>query len=199
MTLLLLTILAYSTQNEALFAGSVPEKVPTFCVTLRGSEPFYAGIRVNGKWMDDPSMEIPPRQEVELVPDLPWPSQETYRVLSTKIEVKYETSAVRRDRLRRTLAAQGYSLRETASGWWPVRDSDAQYAERQRKMLDQARQAAASATPSLPEAPPAAAGNPTAEMAARRYFAGMLAVPVVCLAGIVFVGRKMVFTGANAK
>ena len=197
MALLLLTILAYSTQNEALFAGSVPEKVPTFCVTVRGSDPFYAGIRLNGKWVDDPGMEMPQRQEVELVPDLPWPSQETYRVLSSKIEIKYETTAMRRDRLQKALAAQGYALRETANGWWPVRDTDAQYAERQRKMLELARQTAATAVPALPEEGVAVQDAATPGGAGRPYAFGMLALPVVCLAAIVFVGKKLVFAGAD--
>ena len=196
MVLFLLTVLAYSTQNEALFSGSVPEKVPTFQVTVRGSEPFYAGMRVNGKWVDDASTEIPPRQEVELVPDAPWQTQETYRILRSKVEAKYETPAMRRERLHKALAAQGYSLRETGNGWRPVRDIDMQYAERMRKMLAASRKTAA-------ETPvPAAASEPVQDSAAaktmvRRYFAAMLAIPIVCLAAIVLIAKKMLFNGGD--
>jgi len=196
MIVLLVTILAYSTQNEALFAGSVPESVPTFQVTVRGSEPFYAGIRVDGKWLDDASTDIASRQEVELVPDAPWPAQETYRILRSKVDMKYEASAMRRDRLQKSLAAQGYSLRETAGGWRPVRDTDAQYAERMRKMLAASRQAEAAAV-----VPDTAAGPAPDQTAAtnmrRRFFFAMLAIPAVCLAAIAFVAKKMLFEGGG--
>lgn len=194
MILFLCTILAFSTQNEALFAGSVPESVPTFQVTVRGSEPFYAGMRVDGKWIDDASTEIPPRQEVELVPDAPWPAQETYRILRSKVEAKYEASAMRRDRFRKALAAQGFSLRETASGWRPVLDSDAQYAERMRKMLAAVRQTAADEP--VPEVAQSPAVDPAAgKTMSRRLFFAMVAIPVACLAAIVFIAKKMVFDG----
>ncbi len=192
MTFLLLAILGYSTQNEALFAGSVPESVPTFQVTVRGSEPFYAGIRVDGSWVKDASTEIAPRQEVELVPDAPWQAQETYRVLRSRVEMKYETSAVRRDRLRKTLAAQGYSLRETATGWRPVRDEDGQYADRMRKML--AAQQSAAGTPAAEVASSLAPAQPTAGTASRKLLSVLLfAIPAGCLAAIVLVAKKMVF------
>jgi hypothetical protein len=196
MTLFLLTILAYATQNEALFAGSVPEKVPTFQATVRGSEPFYAGVRVNGKWIDEPSTEIPPRQEVELVPDAPWQTQDTYKILCSKVELKYETSAMRRDRLQKALAAQGYTLRETANGWRPVRDLDAQYAERMLKMQAALAQSVAAA-PIAEIATSPAQDNAAATPTRRRFFLAMLAIPIVCLAAIAFVAKKMVFDGGS--
>ncbi len=194
MIFFLLTILAYSTQNEALFAGSVPEKVPTFQMTVRGSAPFYAGMRVNGKWVDDAGTEIPPRQEVELVPDAPWQTQETYRILRSKVEAKYETPAMRRDRLHRALATQGFSLRETANGWLPVRDSDMQYAVRMRKMLAASRQSAAETpAPAVPSSP--VQDSAEAKKMSQRFFAAMLAIPIACLAAIVFIAKKMLFDG----
>lgn len=196
MTFFLLTILAYSTQNEALFAGSVPEKVPTFQVTVKGSEPFYAGMRLNGKWIDDAGTEIPPRQEVELVPDAPWQTQETYRILRSKVEVKYETPAMRRDRLHKALAAQGYSLRETAGGWRPVRETDMQYAERMRKTLAASRQTAAD-SPVPAVAPSPVQDDAAAKTRGRRFFAAMLAIPIVCLAAIAFVVKKMFLDGGD--
>jgi hypothetical protein len=196
MVFFLLSVLAYSTQNEALFAGSVPENVPTFQVTVRGSQPFYAGVRVNGKWIDDASTEIAPRQEVELVPDAPWQAQETYRFLRSKVEMKYEANAMRRDRLHKALAAQGYSLRDTANGWRPVRDSDVQYAERMRKMQAASRQAAAGA--GVPESmPTVAADGPADKTMARRLFFAMVAIPVVCMAAIAFVAKKTFFDGGH--
>ena len=197
MILLLLALLGYGTQNEALFAGSVPESVPTFQVTVRGSEPFYAGIRINGIWIADASTEIVPRQEVELVPDAPWQTQETYRVLRSKVEMKYETSAMRRDRLRKALAAQGYSLRETANGWHPVRDTDAQYAERMRKMVAAAQRPAAQ-TPAPETVPSPAPGTTAGNTASRKMFYALLfAIPAVCLAAIAFIAKKMVFDGGG--
>ncbi len=192
MMLILLAILGYSTQNEALFAGSVPEKASTFQVTVKGSEPFYAGIRLSGKWIEDASTEIGPRQEVELVPDAPWQTQESYRVLRSKVEMKYEASAMRRDRLRKTLSAQGYSLRETANGWRPVRDTDAQYADRMRKMAAALQRPAAEAvvaeaTPAVPD--PAVGGKLSRNVLSILLFA----IPVVCLVAIGFVAKKLVF------
>jgi len=193
MILLLLAMLGYGSQNEALFAGSVPESVPTFQVTVRGSEPFYAGIRINGAWVKEASTEIPPKQDLELVPDAPWPAQETYRILKSKVEMKYEASAMRRDRLRKTLGAQGYSIRETANGWRPVRDTDAQYAERMRNMLA-AGQRPAAETPAAGVAPGPAPGQATGSTAGRKLLTLLLVViPAVCLAAIVFVAKKMVF------
>ena len=196
MTLLIIALLAGGTQNEALFSGSVPEKACTFNVTVHGSQPFYAGVRVNGKWIDDPSTEIPPRQELELVPDAPWPAQETYRYLSSKVDRKYEASAMRRDRLQKALKAQGYSLRETANGWRPVRDLDVKYAERLRKMLAASRQSVV-VTP-VQEAPPAPVQDAAAATTMRRrFFVGMLAIPIACLAAIAYIAKKLVFGGGD--
>ncbi len=196
MTLILLTIFAYSTQNEALFSGNVPENVPTFQVTVRGSEPFYAGVRVNGKWLDDPSTEVGARQEVELIPDVPWRTQDSYKILYSKVEMKYEANAMRRDRLHKTLAAQGYSVRETASGWFPVRDSDALYAERMRKIQTAARESAALAVPTEEVRDTAQDAAMCATMR-RRWLAAMIALPVAGLVAIFFVARKMLF-GADS-
>jgi hypothetical protein len=130
---------------------------------------------------------------VELVPDAPWQAQESYRVLSSKVELKYEASAMRRDRLQKTLAAQGYSVRETANGWRPVRDLDTQYVERMRKMQT-------AYLKSVAEAPvPEATASPVQDSAAvkamgRKFFVLMLGIPIACLAAMAFVAKKLVFS-----
>ena len=99
---------------------------------------------------------------------------------------------MRRDRLHKALAAQGYSLRETANGWRPLRDSDVQYAERMRKMLAASRQSQAE-TPVQDAAQNPAQDLATDKTMGRRLFFAMLAIPVACLAAIAFVAKKMVF------
>ncbi len=135
MIALLLILTAQTTQAEALFSGSVPADVPTFQVIQRGREPYYAGLKVDGKWVQDRNTEFKPSQEVDIFVDSPGQAWDSSRTTFRNLEIKYETPVMRRDRLEKGWEAQGYTFRETANGRIPVLQEDAAYAERARNMV----------------------------------------------------------------
>lgn len=136
MMMLLFVITALS-QADALFTGTVPAEIPTFSVSISGSEPFYAAMRVGGEWIKDRNQEIKSNQEVEFVPDIPWRTGEVVRSPMRRAEINYEAPAMRRERLTNTWKSMGYVMMETAAGWSPVKEADIQLAERAQTMAAQ--------------------------------------------------------------
>lgn len=136
MMMLLFVVTALS-QSDALFTGTVPAEIPTFSVSLSGSQPFYAAMRVGGQWITDRNQEIKSTQEVEFVPDIPWRTQEVVRASMRRAEVSYEAPAMRRERLTNIWKTMGYTIMETAEGWSPVKEEDVRLAERARTMAEQ--------------------------------------------------------------
>ncbi|MBW7864945.1 MAG: hypothetical protein GX580_17560 [Candidatus Hydrogenedens sp.] len=150
MIALLLMLTVQAAQSDALFSGSVPADVPTFQIIQRGREPYYAGLKVDGKWVQDRNAEFKPSQEVDIFMDTPWQAQEPLRTTCRNLEVKYETPVMRRNRLEKSWEARGYIFRETANGRIPVLQEDAAYAERARNMVAAVRASRATAPASNP-------------------------------------------------
>ena len=168
MVWLLFMLLAQASQTDALFSGAVPQDVPTFRVSEKGGASLYAGLKVDGAWVRDSGVDFAPTQEVEVHPDTPWAPQEPYRTLVRRLEIAYETGAVRRERLRTSWEGMGYVFRETPAGWRPILKDDADHADRARALVEAVRKqpAAQEAAPAgegvsvpPPENPPAAGGR----------------------------------------
>lgn len=148
----LLFLTAQTAQAEALFSGPVPADVPTFQVIHRGGEPYYAGLKVDGKWVQDRNAEFRASQEVDIVLDSPGTNQDAVRTTFRNLQIKYETPVMRRNRLEKAWEARGYSFRETANGRIPVLQEDAAYAERARNMVAAVRSGNARSTAPAPDA-----------------------------------------------
>lgn len=148
MTWLLFMLLAQTSQTDALFSGAVPQDVPTFRVSEKGGAPLYAGLKVDGAWVRESSTDFKPTQEVEVFPDIPGGPQESYRTLGRRLEITYETGAMRRERLRKTWEDLGYVFRETPGGWRPILKDDADHADRARNLVEAVRRQPAPAAES---------------------------------------------------
>lgn len=156
MTWLLFMLLAQTSQTDALFSGAVPQDVPTFRVSEKGGAPLYAGLKVDGAWVRDSGADFKPTQEIEVYPDTPWSAQEPYRTLGRRLEITYETGAMRRERLRKTWEDLGYVFRETPAGWRPILKDDADHADRARGLVEAVRRQPAPAEESGANTAPAA-------------------------------------------
>ncbi|NLV42655.1 MAG: hypothetical protein GXY15_15700 [Candidatus Hydrogenedentes bacterium] len=148
MTWLLFMLLAQTSQADALFAGAVPQDVPTFRVSEKGGTPLYAGLKVDGAWVRESGTDFAPTQEIEVYPDTPWGAQEPYRTLGRRLEITYETGAMRRERLRKSWEDLGYVFRETPGGWRPILKDDADHADRARALVEAVRRQPAAAAES---------------------------------------------------
>lgn len=132
-------LLAQTSQTDALFSGAVPQDVPTFHVREKGGPPLYAGLKVDGVWVRESGTDFGPTQQIEVYPDTPWAGQEPYRTLGRRLEITYETGAMRRERLRKTWEDLGYVFRETPGGWRPILKDDADHADRARGLVEAVR------------------------------------------------------------
>lgn len=148
MVWLLFMLLAQTSQTDALFAGAVPQDVPTFRVSEKGGTPLYAGLKVDGAWVRESGTDFAPTQEIEVYADTPWSAQEPYRTLGRRLEITYETGAMRRERLRKTWEDLGYVFRETPGGWRPILKDDADHADRARSLVEAVRRQPAAAAES---------------------------------------------------
>ncbi len=176
----LLMVLAQVQQTDVLFGGPVPADVPTFEVRDGRSDPFYAGVKVDGNWLRDSNAELAPTTKLELYPDIPWQGQEVYSRLKRGVELKYETPVMRRERLRRVWTDYGYTFIETSAGWRPVLQDDANYSERARQLIAKAETRQAALAASAP--PDALASEKTGSSAGGR--GGLLAAAL----GVLVVG-----------
>ena len=160
------TLLVAATQTDALFTVSMPPPdVPTFEVTLAGEAPFFAGMRINGRWVTDYNTEIRPTQNVEFVLDTPFSATAPFTVPMRRVQTKYEPPAMRRARLETIWTSNGYTFLETASGWKAVRKEDIELAERSRRMAAlQKKETVAQFSINGPAATPASTGGLNARM-----------------------------------
>lgn len=156
MVWLLFMLLAQTSQTDALFAGAVPQDVPTFRVSEKGGTPLYAGLKVDGAWVRESGTDFAPTQEIEVYADTPWSVQEPYRTLGRRLEITYETGAMRRERLRKSWEDLGYVFRETPGGWRPILKDDADHADRARGLVEAVRRQPAPAAESGASTAPAA-------------------------------------------
>ncbi len=156
MAWLLFMLLAQTSQADALFAGAVPQDVPTFRVSEKGGTPLYAGLKVDGAWVRESGTDFAPTQEIEVYADTPWSAQEPYRTLGRRLEITYETGAMRRERLRKSWEDLGYVFRETPGGWRPILKDDADHADRARGLVEAVRRQPAPAAESGASTAPAA-------------------------------------------
>ena len=137
MMITLLFVMAALSQADALFTGTVPAEIPTFSVSISGSAPFYAAMRIGGEWVRDRNQEIKSTQEVEFVPDIPGRTAEVVRSSMRRAEINYEAPAMRRERLANIWKSMGYVMMETAAGWSPVKEEDIQLADRSQTRLEE--------------------------------------------------------------
>ncbi len=156
---LLLALLGAATQTDALFTNTPPANVPTFEVSMRGSEPFYAAVRIGGQWLMEHSKEIPQNQELEIVPDAPNYHHGSLRAHRMSVKLRYEAPAMRRSRLEQQWKSQGYDFLETSAGWQPVKIEEMELSNRAREMVQAAAQKKSATTSAQQAAEGAAPEN----------------------------------------
>ncbi len=144
---LVISILAAPTQTDALYSGAVPREATTYEVFLSGQESFYAAVQIDGMWVAAHTTDIKPQQQIVLVPDIPLYSSEPIKTMMRHVRLQYEPAAMRRDRLERFWADQGYTFLETAVGWRAVKEEDIQLAERARELARNSRRNPVAASP----------------------------------------------------
>ncbi len=194
MILNLLVILAAArAQTYDLVTGPVPAEASTFKISIGNGEPFYGALRVEGRWVCDHGADISPTQVIECVPDVPFHTGESSRVLMRNVQLVYEPPAMRRNRLEEVWTSLGYTFLKTAAGFRVVRQEDIRLAQRARDM-SQSTYAAQNPPSSLglfpKESSALATGTRFSQGVLWLYRTGILSVSLVLVLLIYFFGRR---------